>query len=327
MNALMEHSLSRHNSNWNSLMEVRRKGVTERTIFGSIGLCTGQKSITLHGADPLIYGRSLMKPLQMKAIACELDKVLDWREKAIALASHSGTDVHIEAAQGILPPQEWRFLALPESAPLGVGTSAKVRSIWHNPCSGKHSAILRACERNGWPMTGYTEISHPYNQAFVKTLERNLGKSLAGRTVAPDGCLLPTVAMSVAEIARLFASLAKERNEDWIWEAAHAHPDLVGGEGRMDTTILQQFPDILAKEGADGLLGLAIADDSRFPDGFGLVIKLAHGYDPAVTWHIAFALLSELDYNMRKEPTPLSGQTIHMEDLLGRFQMALAAGL
>lgn len=323
----MEYSAGSDKSNWMTLMKVCRKGVTERAIFGAIGLSVGSQSYSLDEADPLIYGRSLMKPFQMKAIADELVNVLDWREKAIALASHSGTAVHIEAAQRILPQEDWKYLALPESGPLGGGVGAGIRSRWHNPCSGKHSAILKACEINKWPMTGYTDLQHPYNQAYVKGLEARLEKSLADRTVAPDGCLLPTIEMSVSELAKLFASLVCERERDWIWEAHHAHPELIGGEGRMDTTILRQFPDILAKEGADGLLGLAIAGNARFPDGLGLVIKLAHGYDPAVTWHIAFELLGELGYKMEVGPTPFGGQTVHLESLMSSFRTGLARSL
>lgn len=322
----MELSRPPVNSEWIKLMEIRRKGITERAIFGSIGFWIAGQGQALSGADPLIYGRSLIKPFQMKAIARELGETLDWREKAIALASHNGTAVHIETAQRILPQHEWKFLTLPEAGPLGGGVGAGLRSVWHNPCSGKHSAILKACEINGWPMSGYMEQTHPYNRALVKVLEQRLEKSLQARTVATDGCLLPTISLRVSEMATLFGSLVKERDQDWIWKAHHVHPELIGGEGRLDTAILRQFPNILAKEGADGLLGLAVADEKRFPNGFGLVIKLAHGYDPTVTWHIASGLLSTLGYQMDVPPSPFSGQTAHMECLISDFQAACTTG-
>ena len=38
------------------------------------------------------------------------------------------------------------------------------------------------------------------------------------------------------------------------------HPDLVGGFNRLDTTIIKSCNGhVIAKEGADGLLGLAIS--------------------------------------------------------------------
>ena len=59
-----------------------------------------------------------------------------------------------------------------------------------------------------------------------------------------------------------------------------AEPDLVGGLDRLDSTILKAGGGrVVAKEGADGLLGLAIVHDA-FPEGLGVVIKIAHGWDP-----------------------------------------------
>ena len=41
--------------------------------------------------------------------------------------------------------------------------------------------------------------------------------------------------------------------------------------------------EILAKEGADGLLGLSV-DHPDWPDGLGIVIKIAHGWNSQATW-------------------------------------------
>ena len=132
---------------WSRLLEVTREGVVERTIYGTVMVADRQRALSSKRVDPLLFGRSLMKPFQMKTVANDLEK-LSWEEKAVALASHNGTLRHIDIVRRILRDDQIGFLALPESAPMGGHTTDK--NIWQNPCSGKHAAILRACEIRGW---------------------------------------------------------------------------------------------------------------------------------------------------------------------------------
>jgi hypothetical protein len=125
--------------------------------------------------------------------------------------------------------------------------------------------------------------------------------------VSRDGCGLPTVSNTVSELAVLFAGVAKERDEDWIWEAMTRHPDLIGGFNRLDSTIIKACEGrVVAKEGADGLLGLSIVHDD-FPDGLGIVIKVAHGWNAQATWYIARSVLGVLGFDVRN-PYPLHRQ-------------------
>ncbi len=85
------------------------------------------------------------------------------------------------------------------------------------------------------------------------------------------------------------------------------HPDLVGGFNRLDSTILKACSgSALAKEGADGLLGLAVVHPD-FPEGLGIVIKIAHGWNPRATWYLARAVLGVLGLPLRN-PYPLHRQ-------------------
>ena len=85
------------------------------------------------------------------------------------------------------------------------------------------------------------------------------------------------------------------------------HPDLVGGFNRLDSTILKAGSGkVIAKEGADGLLGLAIEHPS-YPKGLGIVIKIAHGWNGQATWYIARAILGTLGVELRN-PYPLHRQ-------------------
>ena len=56
---------------------------------------------------------------------------------------------------------------------------------------------------------------------------------------------------------------------------------------RLDSTCLKAGDGkILAKEGADGLLGISV-DHPDWPDGLGVVIKIAHGWNSQATWYVA----------------------------------------
>ena len=140
---------------------------------------------------------------------------------------------------------------------------------------------------------------HPFFQAYLDVLRRELGPDWQPARVARDGCGLPTCSNTVSELARLFSRLASWRDEDWIWEAMVRHPDLVGGFNRLDSTILKACGGaVLAKEGADGLLGLAVVHPD-YPQGLGVVIKIAHGWNAQATWYIARAVLGVLGFELR----------------------------
>ena len=92
-----------------------------------------------------------------------------------------------------------------------------------------------------------------------------------------------------------------------MWDAMVRHPDLVGGFNRLDSTILKAGGGkVIAKEGADGLLGLAIVHPD-YPAGLGVVVKIAHGWNPQATWYVARAILGVLGFELRN-PYPLHRQ-------------------
>jgi L-asparaginase II len=151
----------------------------------------------------------------------------------------------------------------------------------------------------GWNRAGYTLPQHPFFRAYMDCVRRVLGAGWEPLRVARDGCGLPTISNTVTELALLFASLARTKDDDWIWEAMARHPDLIGGFNRLDSTILKACGGrVLAKEGADGLLGLSILHPD-FPAGLGVVIKIAHGWDPRATWYVARGVLGVLGFELR----------------------------
>lgn len=285
---------------WEPLVDYRRNGVSETTIHGAVAWASGGEVRHSFGGNVLCYGRSMMKPLTMKVFAEVLDPVLDGRQKAIAVSSHNGDTEHVAAAQSILSESEWGLMQTPLDVPLvQFGRQVRRPRRWYHTCSGEHAAILRGCRLRGWSRAGYTLPQHPFFRAYLEVLRDYLGQDWSPRRVARDGCGLPTVSNTVGELALLFAGLAARREEDWIWEAMTAHPDLIGGFNRLDSSILKACGgEVVAKEGADGLLGLAVVHED-FPDGLGIAVKIAHGWNPQATWYVARGLLGVLGFELR----------------------------
>ena len=55
---------------WEPLLDYRRHGVSETTIHGAVAWATGDEVIHSFGGNVLFYGRSMMKPVTMKAFDC-----------------------------------------------------------------------------------------------------------------------------------------------------------------------------------------------------------------------------------------------------------------
>lgn len=292
---------------WEPLVDYRRNGVSENTVHGAIAWYSGAKPLHSFGGNVLCYGRSMMKPFYIKAFADELSDC-NWKQKAISVASHNGTAEHVDAAQSLLSEGEWGLMQTPLDLPLvQFGRQVRRPRRWFNNSSGHHAAILRGCRLKGWNRAGYTLPSHPVFKAYMEVVNRYLGEEFTPLRVARDGDGLPTVAMTVNELARCYAGLAKNKDEDWIWESMVREPDLVGGYNRLDTTVMKSCEGrVIAKEGADGLLGLAI-DHPDFKDGLGVVIKIAHGWNPQATWYVARGILGVLGFSLRN-PYPLKRQ-------------------
>lgn len=284
---------------WEPLIDYRRNGVSETTIHGAVAWASGGRIVHSFGGNVLCYGRSMMKPFMIKVVADALDDAT-WEQRAIAVASHNGDATHVAAAQSLLPSDQWGFMQTPLDVPLvQFGRQVRRPRRWFHTCSGEHAALLRGCTHKGWPHAGYMLPHHPLFRGFLAQLRRFLGPDWRPLRVARDGCGLPTVSNTVSELALVFAGLAEHRDEDWIWESMVRHPDLVGGFNRLDSTVLKSGAGrVLAKEGADGLLGLSIVHPD-YPDGLGVVVKIAHGWNAQATWYIARAILGVLGIGLR----------------------------
>jgi L-asparaginase II len=250
----------------------------------------------------------MMKPFMMKPFVEVLDD-MDWSQKAIACSSHNGDTEHVATAQSLLSESEWGLMQCPLDVPLiQFGRQVRRPRRWFHTCSGEHAAILKGMRKMGINRAGYTLPSSPWFPQYLEVLRDYMDKpDWEPLRVAKDGCGFPTVSNTVDELAVMFAGLANRKNDDWIWEAMNRSPDLVGGFNRLDSTCLKAGEgSLLAKEGADGLLGLSVIHPD-WPNGLGIVIKIAHGWNSQATWYVARAVLGVLGITLRN-PYPLHRQ-------------------
>ena len=295
---------------WEPLVDFRRMDVSENTIHGAIAWAHGTEIVHSFGGNVLVYGRSMMKPLMMKTFQEALSSEgLSSEQLAISCSSHNGDTEHVAAAQSLLSESEWGLMQCPLDVPLiQFGRQVRRPRRWFHTCSGEHAAMLKALRRMGINRAGYTLPSSPWFPMYLDVLRRMMGDlDWEPQRVAKDGCGLPTVSNTVDELAVMFAGLAREKDDDWIWGAMNSHPDLIGGFNRLDSTCLKAGEGrILAKEGADGLLGLSVIHPD-WPEGLGIVIKIAHGWNSQATWYVARAVLGVLGIHLRN-PYPLHRQ-------------------
>jgi len=299
-------------NDWVPLVDYRRNGVPECTIHGSISWVSGKNLVHSYGGDVLCYGRSMMKPHMMKVFVKELADVLTWEQKAISVSSHNGDTEHVRVVQSILSESELGLVQTPLALPLMQfgAQRRRPRRLYHS-CSGEHAAILRGCKLKGWNRVGYVWPHHEFFLAYLEEVRKVLGKNWEPKVIAKDGCGLPTISMTTTELARLYANLVTTKNNDWIWEAMIRNPDLIGGFNRLDSTILKSCEGkVIAKEGADGLLGLSILHPD-YPDGLGIVVKVAHGWNMRASWYVARFALGVLGFDFRN-PYPLERQKAYI---------------
>ncbi len=261
--------------------EVWRSGFLESLHHGSVmGLdVSGTPAVTVGQPYAPAFPRSSVKPLQALAmLRCGVE--LDGELLALACASHSGEDFHLDgvrrilAGAGLAPDalQCTPGLPLDEAALAAHLAAGRGRTTLAMNCSGKHAAMLATCVRAGWPLETYLEPKHPLQCAI-----RNAVTELAGEpvvTTGVDGCGAPLFAISLTGLARAFARLATApagTDEHRVAAAMRAFPQWVGGTGRDVTEVMRLLPGTVAKDGAEGVYGAGL------PDGRAVAVKIADG--------------------------------------------------
>jgi L-asparaginase II len=230
-----------------------------------------------------VFPRSSNKPLQTVAMV-RAGLRMPAEHLALASASHSGEDFHVAGVRAMLASAGLSEADLQNTPDYPVDEQSRdavIRAggrklpITQN-CSGKHAAMLATCVVNGWDTATYREPQHPLQQAIAQTLSELTGDAIGA--VAVDGCGAPVMAVTLAGLARSFGRLASAESgtpEAEVADAIRAHPDYLGGTGRDVTALIAHTPGLIAKDGAESVYAVGLAD------GRGVALKVADGYPRA----------------------------------------------
>lgn len=259
--------------------EIVRSGFVEGHHYGSVVALSarGEVEFALGETEEPILPRSCNKPLQALAM---LRLGLDLPDELVALAcaSHSGEDFHIEGVRRILDSAglDESALQTPADYPLddaarevvirAGGTKAPVLMN----CSGKHAAMLATSVLNGWDTATYREPDHPLQVAILETFAEMTGEAV--QVVAVDGCGAPLLSTSLVGLARAFGRLARGVNGAGepdeaarrIADAIRSHPAYVSGSQRDERRLLEAIPGAIGKAGAESCYALALPDGRAF---------------------------------------------------------------
>jgi len=272
------------------LAKVTRGDLVESLHLGHLIVLNADGSIHLSKGSPElpIYPRSAVKSLQAAAMLKAGLKV-NADELAIICASHSGSQKHIDLVSKMLTFRDISISQLKNTVDKPLGEKEKISWGEEPPsqltqnCSGKHAGMLITCQQNGWDMSTYLDPNHPLQVAIKNEIEELAGEKVSVTSV--DGCGAPLFAISLVGLARAISNLvkSKDRLHQQIVLACTKYPELVAGDGRLTTRMMQAVPGLFMKEGAEGVQVCALSD------GRVIAIKIIDG-----SWRPVASIIKEI---------------------------------
>ena len=264
------------------LVRAVRSGVEESLHVGSVAVADADARLVAWAGEPdrVAFARSSMKPLQAAVSLGMIDADLSDAEIAVMCASHNGEPVHVEAVERLLGRAglEAGALRCPPDRPLAGqadGPLPPPERRYHN-CSGKHAGMLLACASRGLDLATYREPQHPLQRSVLEAVREVAGEP---RAIGVDGCGVPVHALSLREMATLFARLVTPGTVGSVESAARravdamrAEPYLVAGRDRVCTAVMSEVGGVIVKVGAEGLVCGGIAGS-----GIGVAVKVEDG--------------------------------------------------
>ena len=262
------------------LAEVTRGGVVESVHAGHLVALNSDGSIFAQKGNPslLIFPRSSIKSIQASAmIRHGLD--LEPRLLALVCASHAGTQIHQNAALEILAKAHLDASAL--MCILDRPLDEKLRRTEEPTrlamnCSGKHAGMILTSHINGWPIDSYLNPDHPLQSAIKKEVELLSGEKVVLTSI--DGCGAPLFMFSLLGLARAIQVLTMSLDpiHQRVVEACRSNPEMVSGDGRLATRMMQNIPGLFMKDGAEAI------NVASLPDGRTFAIKISDGSARAI---------------------------------------------
>ena len=242
------------------LAKVTRGDLVESLHLGHLLVLNADGSTHLSKGSPElpIYPRSAIKSLQAAAML-KAGLIVKDDELAIICASHSGSQKHIDLVTKMLTTRDISISQLKNAVdkPLGekekISWGEKPASQLAQNCSGKHAGMLITCQQNGWDMKSYLDLDHPLQVAIKNEIEELSDEKVSATSV--DGCGAPLFAISLVGLARAISNLVKSKEDPYkqIVLACTKYPELVAGDGRLTTRMMQAVAGLFMKEGAEGV--------------------------------------------------------------------------
>lgn len=250
------------------------------------------------------------------------------REIALACASHSGEDAHVQAVAawlnriGVSPAElecgaHWPYH---EETSRAIARRNEQPTTLHNNCSGKHAGMVSVARHMNEPLAGYVRPEHPVQQRVTAAVEDLCRHRFVAAEIGVDGCSMPTMALPLRNLAWGFArfitgrGLSPERAKAArrIAAAVAAEPFYVAGSGRFCTAaMLAGAGKFIAKTGAEGVYTAAVPSL-----GVGIALKALDGTTRAAQTALGGVLdhLGLLDEAARDAMRP------HVEPVLSNWR-------
>jgi L-asparaginase II len=325
------------------LAHVTRGGMVESIHRGDLVAVDTAGRIIYSIGDPhkKTFWRSAAKPFQVLPLveAGGLERFMfSGEELALMTSSHGGEEGHVRTAAAILekmglPPGT---LECGDAAPMYQRAANLLLQNGtefgplHNPCSGKHAAMMALALLRGYELPGYAQPVHPVQQEMLRTIADVTGLLPKDIHLGIDGCGVPVFGLPLYNMAVAYAHLShphkfpQPRREalEIIAAAMTRHPWFVAGTGRLDTVLMEATGGrILAKLGAEGVYNVSIMGE-----GIGLALKIEDGntraIDPVIIetlHHMGFLRKSELEALQKRRRVLVKN---HRKETIGLIEAA-----
>jgi len=287
------------------LTEIWRGPLAESVHTGHAVICDAGGDIIEAWGDPetVVLPRSSSKMLQALPLVesgAAAAHGLTPAHLALACASHGGAPIHTgpvaewTAALG-LSEADFRcgaHMPTDEAALHALIREGRIPCQLHNTCSGKHAGFLTLTKHLG-AGPEYNAPDHPVQTACRAAFEEVTGAPSPGYGI--DGCSAPNFMTRLHPMAHAMARFAAATDGAGVRASAMArlreammrHPELVAGEGRACTLLMQACTEPVAlKTGAEGFY-IAILPARKT----GIALKITDGATRAAECTIAALLV------------------------------------
>lgn len=304
-----------------------RSGIVENRhlVHAAIVDATGKILYILGNPSRMTLIRSLVKPVQAIPVveSGAMEQFgFDEADLALMCGSHNSEERHIERAQAMLAKSQTKESDLQCGGHPAI--SPVVNRAWVekgfvptqtcSTCSGNHTGVMAGAKAIGASVVDYHTLDHPI-QVRIKSVMRDLTGLPANKIKwGLDSCNMYSPATPLQSIALIYAAFAQAADDvakddslvsprtqviARIYNAMVRYPELVGGDDRFCTVLMEAYRDaLIGKGGGDGCYAIGVRESEETrrlgaKGGVGIVLKIEDGnYD--IMYATAAELLKQL---------------------------------